>query len=187
MLPAARARSRAPSTVETTRPAKASASLRPTPSPRSAVAIASSQLAKAAVATTASAGSSGRAIAAAATGQPIRSGCLVTRRRKISPNIVSVSLTPRSASERSSVRRISPPSSSTASTASWRLAAGEVVVDRASRRVAALGHVAQLHPGVALFRQQLAGAVEQQGAAVAALSLRRLTVGQSRYAHGHSL
>jgi hypothetical protein len=67
------------------------------------------------------------------------------------------------------------------------LAAGEVVVDRAARGLAALGDVAQLHPGVALLRQQLPGAVEQQRTTVPALRFGRLTVGYSRYAHGHSL
>ncbi len=67
------------------------------------------------------------------------------------------------------------------------LAAGEVVVDRAAGRFAALGDVAQLHPRVALLGEQPAGALEQAFAAVAALRLGGLTIGESGYAHGHSL
>jgi len=68
-----------------------------------------------------------------------------------------------------------------------RLAAGEVVVDRAARGLAAGGDVAQLHPGVALLGQQPAGAVQQPVAPVAAGRLERFGVGDSRYAHGHSI
>ena len=66
------------------------------------------------------------------------------------------------------------------------LAAREVVVDRAAWSVAALRDVAELHPGIALLRQQLPGSVEEQSAPVAALGL-GLAVGESGYAHGHSL
>ncbi len=160
---------------------------RPTPSSRSAAAIGPSQLWKAAVAAAASSASSGRASAAAATGQPSRSGWSATRRRKISPNIASVCLQPallQRALDQVADRR---PLQFGRLERELGLAAGEVVVDRAARSLAARGDVAQLHPRVALLGQQLPGAVEQQRAAVAALALDRLPIGDSRYAHGHSL
>src|SRR6476620_8637540 len=67
------------------------------------------------------------------------------------------------------------------------LAAGEVVVDRATGGLAALGDIAQLHPGVALLGEEAPGPVQQPVAAVAARRFDRFGIGDSRYAHGHSI
>ena len=54
------------------------------------------------------------------------------------------------------------------------LAAREVVVDRTARSLADLGHVAQLHPRVALLGEQPPCPVEQPFATVAAARPRSL-------------
>ena len=128
-----------------------------TPSSRRAAAIGASQLWKAAVAAAARAGSSGRASAAAATGQPSRSGWFVD------PAAEDLAEHRQRLAEAALVERAFDRGADLAALELRRLdrelalAAGEVVVDRAPRRLAALGDVAQLHPGVALLGEQLAG------------------------------